>query len=281
MNITQVKSVTFRVGANITIGVTSDSNAAPYFYHHITSISGSGAMYNNIDSAVCIEYPEIKWGNFWANTLTIFSEPGVSQGDIVIPSGVTTIANGFLNGFYFTSLTLPEGLTSIGDKAFGPHDNVENGRSPITSLVIPSTVTHIGKSAFANQKYLENITILNENYQIETYTGNVYSQIFGVGLNTGTNNDEHGCFITNLVASDDIKRFDWYNVFNRKIDQLANTILRLRHNNKVIEINGYNEGLLPFEHKGHTYWMKECQNGAANQSPLVIKHKGEIHYISK
>jgi len=62
---------------------------------------------------------------------------------------------------------------------------------------------------------------------------------------------------------------------------VVDTMLKLGHMGEVIGINGYNSGFLPFKHLGHTFWMRECQNGDANQSPLVIKHKGTLHYISK
>lgn len=58
-------------------------------------------------------------------------------------------------------------------------------------------------------------------------------------------------------------------------------LLRLGHMGNIVGIKGYDSGLLPFKHRNRLYWMRECQNGDANQSPLVIKHKGTLHYISK
>jgi hypothetical protein len=66
-----------------------------------------------------------------------------------------------------------------------------------------------------------------------------------------------------------------------KVTLNRDTILKLGHLNRIVNINGYSSGIYPFEHLGHKYWLKECQNGDANQSPLVIKHNGTIHYISK
>ena len=66
-----------------------------------------------------------------------------------------------------------------------------------------------------------------------------------------------------------------------KVTLNRDTILKLGHLNRIVNINGYSSGLLPFKHLGRIYWLKECQNGDANQSPLVIKHNGTIHYISK
>ena len=71
------------------------------------------------------------------------------------------------------------------------------------------------------------------------------------------------------------------NEFGMIIGNQIGDILRLGHLGRIISINGYNSGLLPFKHNGRIYYLKECQNGDPNQSPLVIKHNGTLHYISK
>ena len=89
------------------------------------------------------------------------------SGDLIIPSGVTTIPsygfngcsglagltipdtvtsigeNAFVSCTGFTSLTLSSNLTTIGTYAFGGCTNIT------TSLVIPANVTSIGEGAFA------------------------------------------------------------------------------------------------------------------------------------
>lgn len=61
-------------------------------------------------------------------------------GSIVVPNGVTSIANqAFLNGT-LTSITLPVGVISIGNNAFRS--------SSLISINIPNTVTSIGTAAF-------------------------------------------------------------------------------------------------------------------------------------
>ena len=60
--------------------------------------------------------------------------------------------NLYLNGELVTELTIPEGMTSIGDHAF-------EGCTSITTITIPNGVTSIGRSAFAGCSSLTAITI--------------------------------------------------------------------------------------------------------------------------
>lgn len=80
--------------------------------------------------------------------------------------------------------------------------------------------------------------------------------------------------------SSGVDSYDWY-LLGREVTIIDSTILRLGHMGSIVPINGYPNGLLPFRHNGQIYYMRECQNGDPNQSPLVIKHKGSLHYISK
>ena len=68
---------------------------------------------------------------------------------IHIEKGITSIPRRFAYAMDLTELTLPEGLTSISDKAF------YNIRLPDeTELYLPLTVEHLGKGAFANLYYV-------------------------------------------------------------------------------------------------------------------------------
>ena len=72
---------------------------------------------------------------------------------ITIPEGVTTIgAEAFDGCTKLTSITIPEGVTTIGTEAF-------DGCSSLTSITIPSSVTSIGNSAFSYCSGLTSITI--------------------------------------------------------------------------------------------------------------------------
>lgn len=77
------------------------------------------------------------------------SNPKVKE--VVIPSTVTEIADGFLKNVKITSLTLNEGLQKIGASAFYS--------TKITSLTLPSTVKEVGPSAFTSNSYLTSLTL--------------------------------------------------------------------------------------------------------------------------
>lgn len=71
--------------------------------------------------------------------------------EVVIPSTVTEIGDGFLKNVKITSLTLNEGLQKIGASAFYS--------TKITSLTLPSTVKEVGASAFTSNSYLTSLTL--------------------------------------------------------------------------------------------------------------------------
>ena len=74
-------------------------------------------------------------------------------GDVTIPEGVTSIGdNVFRWHSSLTSVTIPEGVTSIGSSAF-------SGCSKLTSVTIPEGVTCIGNDAFYGCSSLTSVTI--------------------------------------------------------------------------------------------------------------------------
>lgn len=74
-------------------------------------------------------------------------------------TGVVAIGNAaFADCSNIGAVTLSEGLTTIGDGAFGNYSS--SGSSPVfTEIVIPSTVREIGNNAFMNCKKLTTVTI--------------------------------------------------------------------------------------------------------------------------
>lgn len=72
---------------------------------------------------------------------------------VIIPTTVTIIGIDVFYGCGLTNVTIPNGVTSIGDYAF-------QDCTDLTSVTIPNSVTSIGESAFSNSK-LTNVTIPN------------------------------------------------------------------------------------------------------------------------
>ncbi|MDP4094720.1 MAG: leucine-rich repeat protein [Bacillota bacterium] len=72
---------------------------------------------------------------------------------VTISEGVTSIGNAAFSGCSrMTSITIPEGVTSIGNAAF-------SNCSRMTSITIPSSVTFIGEIAFGHCDALSSVTI--------------------------------------------------------------------------------------------------------------------------
>ena len=78
-----------------------------------------------------------------------------SLSSITIPDGVTSIgSSAFYNCYSLSSITIPDGVTSIVNYAF-------YYCSSLSSITIPDGVTSIGSSAFYNCSSLSSITIPN------------------------------------------------------------------------------------------------------------------------
>ena len=193
-NVYEIQSITFTIGAS---GGGSDPSGdcgrgvtwALTLSSGVLTISGTGAMYD-------YNYPEdTPW---YSNKDAITS--------VVIESGVTHIGDyAFCSCANLASVTIPEGVMSIGEIAFSdtglttveipasvtsievgvfagcsaltsvtiPNGvtSIGNGaftQSGLTSINIPATVTSIGNSAFADCSNLETIT-LNSNPFIDEY----------------------------------------------------------------------------------------------------------------
>ena len=145
------------------------------------TISGDGAMTNYTSSAKAPWYDSrtsVKKVSFSGNITSIgaYAFYGTSLTSVTIPSGVTILGNyAFSNCSSLTSVTIPSGVTSIGGSAFSNCTSLTSVTIPsgvtsigssafyqctsLTSVTIPSGVTSIGSSAFQNCKSLRNIEI--------------------------------------------------------------------------------------------------------------------------
>ena len=82
--------------------------------------------------------------------------------DLVIPDGITDIADGAFYGSVISSVTIPNSVTSIGNYAF-------YGCSGLTSVTIGNSVTSIGRDAFYGCSRLTDVTIPNSVTSIGDY----------------------------------------------------------------------------------------------------------------
>ena len=86
-----------------------------------------------------------------------------SLASVTIPDGVTSIGTNTFNSCYaLASVTIPDGVTSIGTSAFG-------SCYALASVTIPDGVTSIGNSAFQNCYALASVTIPDGVTSIGTY----------------------------------------------------------------------------------------------------------------
>lgn len=136
-------------------------------------------IYNSMQSADTPDSDEITTNAFIRNGICyrILSESEVevtglaynySSDAIVIPESVTfsnntfyvvAIGNAAFVMYPLSSITLPNGLTRIGDKAF-------HGCSSISSITFPATMSSIGSRAFENCNMLSEVTSLSVKIEI-------------------------------------------------------------------------------------------------------------------
>ncbi|MDE5652899.1 MAG: leucine-rich repeat domain-containing protein [Muribaculaceae bacterium] len=89
---------------------------------------------------------------FEANHLPAYILFRAPFSSVVLPEGLTVIENGALAGSAVTEITIPEGVTFIGEYAF-------YGCRNLKTVNLPSTLLSIGRGAFAGCPVLENINL--------------------------------------------------------------------------------------------------------------------------
>ena len=108
-----------------------------------------------------------------------FSGNRISSLDL-FGSGVTSLGTSSFEDNPLTSLTLPDTLTEIGEKAFYRSSPTTTG---IVNLEIPASVKKIGASAFANNMQLSQVTIKSEALELGTAAfGNMESNAYHTTL---------------------------------------------------------------------------------------------------
>ena len=99
--------------------------------------------------------------------------------EVIVPEGVTSIGDGaFGDCSNLTSIKLPEGVTSIGVKAFGRC-------SSLTSIELPEGVTSIGDNAFDSCSSLTSIELPESVTSIGSYAFSFCSSLTSIELPEG------------------------------------------------------------------------------------------------
>lgn len=135
--------------------------------------------------------------------------------------------------------------------------------------------------AFVNCKALQHFTFTENTVFVQEENPTVLP--FRLPQDTGVDCDEDGNLYTYIHGYIGVAQtLDWITDAHRnaQYDQPGQEIYRLMHNNTMHIIKGYDSGHLPQRHKGNLYWLRFVEDGDPKQSPLVIKHKGVLHYIS-
>ena len=133
--------------------------------------------------------------------LKYFAPTGLTE--YTIPDGVTTIGDrAFYNCQNLKSITIPDSVTSIGNNAF---QNCYN----LTNVTIPDSVTTIGDNAFYYCRNLKNVDIPDSVTSIGERAfyncTNLTSVVIGNGVTTIETNAFYGCYnITNVTMGNNV-----------------------------------------------------------------------------
>jgi len=154
--------VSITIGANVNISEPeSDGSRFPAFDNDFDT-----AYINNGKQAGTYTLNNGAWSLFAFENGTITGYNGKSAA-VVIPSqihgqAVTKIGYGAFTNKELTSVTIPDGVTEIGDMAFGytPIDGYDFKGNFLTSVTIPNSVTTIGSYAFYHNE-LTSVVIPN------------------------------------------------------------------------------------------------------------------------
>ncbi len=107
--------------------------------------------------------------------------------EIILPKGLQRIGSGAFYNLKIKSITIPDGVTYIGDSAF-------SGCTELKKINIPAGVTTIGMSAFLECSKLENITVSGKNVEIGDWAFRGCTSLTSVDLQEGVTSIGSGAF---------------------------------------------------------------------------------------
>ena len=159
-------TITLNPAGSCKLGLGNDSSS----YCVMGSIGNNGKVYCNLLKDVEIGY-NVKVDDYTFNSC-------YSLASITIPNGITSIGTyAFGSCYSLASITIPDGVTRINNYTFNGcyslanitipdgvtsiSDNAFGGCNSLASITIPNGVTSIGNSAFRSCYSLANITIPN------------------------------------------------------------------------------------------------------------------------
>ena len=157
-------------------------------------------MIQEVSFAAAIEVPTIP-----ANS---FSKCRLLR-TVTLPDGVTSIGNSAFDGCSsLTSITTPDGVTSIGDRAF-------YGCESLASITIPDGVTSIGDYAFSCCESLTSITIPGGVTSIGDYAFSCCESLTSITIPSGVTSIGAYAFsgcesLTSITIPDSVTSIDAY-----------------------------------------------------------------------
>ena len=182
-------------------GVTHIGDYAFYFQDNLTSIGIPDSVTSIGDSAFneCIHISSIyltsieSWLSLWSEVIHVNSPReiylnGKMLTDVIIPEGVASIGGKAFDGCTsLTSISLPDSVTSIGDSAFVDCTG-------LTSISLPDSVTNIGWQAFCNCTGLTSISLPDNVTSIEGGTFQGCTGLTSISIPDGVSSIKNNVF---------------------------------------------------------------------------------------